>query len=85
MPRPTGAGSARRRSRPALGYREVLARFAEPVPAEGLAPAAVIEELAAKAEGGILGMTSPNFHGWVTGASHPAGVAADWLTSAWGQ
>ena len=69
----------------ALGYREVLARFAEPVPAEGLAPAAVIEELAAKAEGGLLGMTSPNFHGWVTGASHPAGVAADWLTSAWGQ
>lgn len=71
--------------RAALGYREVLARFAEPVPAEGMAPAAVIEELAAKAEGGILGMTSPNFHGWVTGASHPAGVAADWLTSAWGQ
>ena len=30
-------------------------------------------------------MTSPNFHGWVIGASHPAGVAADWLTSAWGQ
>ena len=30
-------------------------------------------------------MTSPNFHGWVIGASHPAGVAADWLASAWGQ
>ena len=30
-------------------------------------------------------MVSPSFHGWVTGASHPAGVAADWLASAWGQ
>jgi glutamate/tyrosine decarboxylase-like PLP-dependent enzyme len=30
-------------------------------------------------------MTSPNFQGWVIGASHPAGVAADWLCSAWGQ
>ena len=30
-------------------------------------------------------MTAPTFHGWVIGASHPAGVAADWLTSAWGQ
>ncbi len=42
-------------------------------------------ELVRRAEGGLLGMVSPNFHGWVIGASHPAGVAADWLTSAWGQ
>ncbi|HET9070123.1 MAG TPA: aminotransferase class V-fold PLP-dependent enzyme, partial [Amaricoccus sp.] len=71
--------------RAALSYREALARFAGPVPEAGLAPAAVVDELVASAEGGILGMTSPTFHGWVTGASHPAGVAADWLTSAWGQ
>ncbi len=71
--------------RAAKGYREVLAGFAEPVPERGLPAAAVVEELAAKAAGGLLGMTSPNFHGWVIGASHPAGVAADWLTSAWGQ
>ena len=38
-----------------------------------------------RAEGGLIGMTAPTFHGWVIGASHPAGVAADWLTSAWGQ
>ena len=30
-------------------------------------------------------MTGPRFFGWVIGASHPAGVAADWLTAAWGQ
>jgi glutamate/tyrosine decarboxylase-like PLP-dependent enzyme len=68
-----------------LGYREVLARFAEPVPEASLAADAVVAELARKAEGGLIGMVSPNFHGWVIGASHPAGVAADWLTSAWGQ
>ena len=30
-------------------------------------------------------MPGPRFFGWVIGASHPAGVAADWLTSVWGQ
>jgi glutamate/tyrosine decarboxylase-like PLP-dependent enzyme len=30
-------------------------------------------------------MTGPRFFGWVAGASHPVGVAADWLTAAWGQ
>ena len=51
----------------------------------GCRRAEVVEELAAKAEGGLLGMTSPNFHGWVIGASHPAGVAADWLLLGLGQ
>jgi glutamate/tyrosine decarboxylase-like PLP-dependent enzyme len=68
-----------------LDYAAAMARFAEPVPERGSSADAVVAELVAKAEGGILGMTSPTFHGWVTGASHPAGVAADWLTSAWGQ
>ena len=30
-------------------------------------------------------MTAPRFFGWVIGSSHPTGVAADWLTSAWGR
>ena len=30
-------------------------------------------------------MAGPRFFGWVIGASHPVGVAADWLVSAWGQ
>src|SRR5207253_2538570 len=42
-------------------------------------------ELAAKATPGIRAQTGPRFFGWVIGNSHPAGVAADWLTSAWGQ
>jgi glutamate/tyrosine decarboxylase-like PLP-dependent enzyme len=30
-------------------------------------------------------MAGPRFFGWVIGSSHPVGVAADMLTSAWGQ
>lgn len=37
------------------------------------------------AEGGLHAMTGPRFFGWVIGGSHPAGVTADWLVSAWGQ
>ena len=70
---------------PVDAYAEVLARFAEPVPVRGGESATIIEELIAKAEGGLRAMTAPRFFGWVIGNSHPTGVAADWLTSAWGQ
>jgi len=45
----------------------------------------VIDLLALKAEPGLHAMTGPCFFGWVIGGSHPVGVAADWMTSAWGQ
>jgi glutamate/tyrosine decarboxylase-like PLP-dependent enzyme len=32
-----------------------------------------------------MAVPGPRFFGWVMGASHEAAVAADWLTSAWGQ
>jgi glutamate/tyrosine decarboxylase-like PLP-dependent enzyme len=51
----------------------------------GAEPARVLSELAAAAEPGLVGNTDAGFHAWVMGASHIAGVAADWLTSAWGQ
>lgn len=47
--------------------------------------AEVIDALIAAAEPGLVGNTEPGFHAWVMGGSHPVGVAADWLTSAWGQ
>jgi hypothetical protein len=37
------------------------------------------------AEPGLHSMVGPRFFGWVIGASHPVGFAADWLTGAWGQ
>lgn len=73
------------RQTPAIGYHEARARFDMPTP-EGRTPArAVIDELATLAEDGLHAMAGPRFFGWVVGASHPVGVAADWLTSAWGQ
>ncbi|MFT4632632.1 MAG: glutamate/tyrosine decarboxylase-like PLP-dependent enzyme [Candidatus Pseudothioglobus sp.] len=45
----------------------------------------VITDLIRATEGGLTGNTKPNFFAWVNGSSHPTGVAADLLTSAWGQ
>ncbi|MFQ5565760.1 MAG: pyridoxal phosphate-dependent decarboxylase family protein [Paracoccaceae bacterium] len=70
---------------PAEDYATQLARFGGPVPETGGAPVEIIEALAANAESGLMAYPNPRFFGWVVGASHPVGVAADWLTSAWGQ
>ncbi len=52
---------------------------------EPLDQAVVIEEMASRAEPGLMAMNSPRFHGWVIGGATPAGVAADWLVAAWDQ
>ena len=66
-------------------YAEMLDKFSQPVPEKGREPEAVIGDLVATATPGLRAMTDPGFFGWVIGGSHPVGVAADWLTSAWGQ
>src|SRR5262245_37863090 len=71
--------------RPARSFAEMRESFLAPLPEEGSDGSSVIDELAALAEPGLAVMTGPRFFGWVMGASHPVGVAADWLTSAWGQ
>jgi glutamate/tyrosine decarboxylase-like PLP-dependent enzyme len=70
---------------PSRDYHALREAYAGPVPEQGTAPEAVIDELIGMAEGGLMPMTGPRFFGWVIGASHPVGVAADWLVSAWGQ
>ena len=84
----------------ALAYREAVAVDPKPiardyhsirdslmtaVPELGAPPAEVIEELVGIAEGGLMPIAGPRFFGWVMGSSHPAGIAADWLVTAWGQ
>jgi glutamate/tyrosine decarboxylase-like PLP-dependent enzyme len=59
--------------------------FAEPLPENGSDDHAVIRQLVEKGEPGLMQMGHPRFFGWVLGGSHPAGIAADWLASAWGQ
>src|SRR5690242_1678492 len=70
---------------PPRGYAAMREAFDAPTPEQGKAASEVIEELVALSTPGLRAMTGPRFFGWVIGASHPAGVAADWLNSAWGQ
>src|SRR5689334_23245953 len=78
-------GIAERPPRPTITAAELQALFDGPTPEVGADPLAVIDRLNAAADPGLTGSTGPRFFGWVIGASHPVGVAADMLTSAWGQ
>jgi glutamate/tyrosine decarboxylase-like PLP-dependent enzyme len=71
--------------RPLKTYAEMKDIFAAPLPEHPEDGETVIRELAEKADQGLMMPTGPRFFGWVIGGSHIVGVAADWLTSAWGQ
>lgn len=70
---------------PVAGYGEIHARFDRSVPEQGIDAESLIAELDGNARDGLRGIVAPRFYAWVNGHSHIAGVAADWLTSAWGQ
>jgi len=70
---------------PAVSVEELRARFGGPLPDGPSDPADVIDELAAKVDGGLMRSAGPRFFGFVIGGGLPAAVAADWLTSAWDQ
>ncbi|PDT07617.1 pyridoxal-dependent decarboxylase [Rhizobium sp. M1] len=70
---------------PSNDYAACLAVFDEPLSAAGSDMLDVIRQLSDGAEPGLHATTGPRFFGWVIGGSHPVGVAADFLTSAWGQ
>jgi len=75
----------RRPLHPTADARELRRRFDIGLPDAGRDALAVLEDLIAASEPGLVGNTDPRFFAWVMGSSHPAGVAADWLTSIWGQ
>lgn len=70
---------------PTATTEELRTLFDIGLPEEGRDGVAVIDALAAAAEKGLVPNSHPNFYAWVQGSSHPVGVAADYLTSAWGQ
>ncbi len=74
-----------RPQRPQIGYEELRARADAATPDMGSPFHQVIADLEKLAFPGLHATTGPRFFGWVIGGSHPVGVAADWLTSAWGQ
>ncbi|MEP7241972.1 MAG: aminotransferase class V-fold PLP-dependent enzyme, partial [Devosia sp.] len=69
----------------AVDYAHMVERVSAPLPETGTDPQEIIEELVQVTAGGLMPITGPRFFGWVMGSSHPAGVAADFLVSAWGQ
>jgi glutamate/tyrosine decarboxylase-like PLP-dependent enzyme len=71
--------------RPSRDYAGSLAAFGEELPLHGSRMEWVLDELVTKAEPGLHMTTGPRFFAWVIGGSHPMGVAADMLVSAWGQ
>lgn len=71
--------------RPLCSYAEAKAAFSAAVPERGVSIRELIAELAILTEPGLANMVGPRFFGWVIGATEPAGMAADWLTSAWAQ
>ena len=61
------------------------ARFARPLRDDGVDAEEVVAHLVDAVEGGLLGMPGGRFFAWVIGGALPSALAADWLTSAWGQ
>src|SRR3989454_9361909 len=59
--------------------------LAGPLPEQGEPAARIVEELARKADPGIVASGGPRFFCFVIGGSVPAALAADWLTTALGQ
>ena len=78
------AGDSERPHAPQATYAQQVSDFRLDL-SQTAAPGQVIRELVALAEPGLAAVTAPRFFGWVMGASNPIGVAADWLTSIWGQ
>ena len=70
---------------PQAQVEELVERLGTALPDEPQNPAAVVEHLATALEPGLTAMPSGRFYGMVIGGSHPAALAADWLTSAWDQ
>ncbi|WP_426183081.1 pyridoxal phosphate-dependent decarboxylase family protein [Microbacterium sp. TWP3-1-2b2] len=70
---------------PRAGLDEMLAAFGGPLGEHGIDPAAVVDEIASKAEPGLVAIPGGRFFGFVIGGTHPAALAADWLVSAWDQ
>ncbi|GEK86072.1 aminotransferase class V-fold PLP-dependent enzyme [Microbacterium aerolatum] len=70
---------------PRASLDEMVAAFGGPLAEEGLDPAAVVDEIAERADPGLVAIPGGRFFGFVIGGTHPAALAADWLVSAWDQ
>jgi glutamate/tyrosine decarboxylase-like PLP-dependent enzyme len=70
---------------PRIDAAEAAQRFSGDLNEVGEAADVVIKDIISKGEDGLMRMISPRFFGYVIGASHPVGTAADMLSSSWAQ
>ena len=59
--------------------------LSEVLPDAGASPEAVVVDLAAAVDSGLVASNGPRYFGFVNGGTLPAALAADWLASAWDQ
>jgi len=64
---------------------ELIAALGGPMPTRGSDPIAVLEQLAANGDRGVIASAGPRYFGFVTGGAVPVTVGADWIGSAWDQ
>src|SRR5689334_13102453 len=74
-----------RRVYPDVTPEQLREALGGPLPDEPLPADQVVEELASRAEPGVVAMGSGRYFGFVIGGALPAALAADWLASAWDQ
>jgi len=70
---------------PRASYEQMLAAFDGALPASGSDPVTVVEDLARRADPGLVGSAGGRFFGFVIGGALPGALGADWLTSVWDQ
>lgn len=68
-----------------IDYSELLAKMGSPLTREGEDSLQVIEHLSKVADLGLVTTAGPRYFGFVVGGVYPAGLAAEWLASAWDQ
>jgi len=66
-------------------FDELVEALGGPLPDEGGEDVAVVSELIAAGEPGVVGTQTGRYFGFVIGSALPAAVAADWLATAWDQ
>lgn len=70
---------------PQTPIEELADALGGPLPDAPSDPLQVVEELARRVEPGVVATAGRRYFGFVTGATLPASVAADWLLSSWDQ
>ena len=70
---------------PQASIEDLVAAFGPDLPPGPCPPGDTIDLMARAGEAGLTAMPSGRFFGFVVGGTHPAGLAADWLVSAWDQ